>query len=72
MENDVEIGQNSILSGKTHIEEGVIIGPNCLVKDSKISRGSILSGYNVLINALIHDEEVLDYMLCHEDDAVYE
>lgn len=72
LEGDIEIGQNTILSGKTHVEEGVIIGPNCLVRDSKISRGSILNGYNVLVNALIHDEEVLDYMLCHEDDAVYE
>lgn len=69
---DVEIGQGTIIKGKTVIEQDVKIGPNCLIIDSKIGQDSVLKGYNVLINAIVHDGEELDYMLCHEDEALYE
>ncbi len=72
IEPDVEIDSGTIIKGHTEIERDVKIGPNCLIVDSKIGQDSILRGYNVLINAIVHEAEELDYMLCHEDEAFTE
>ncbi|HOH47163.1 MAG TPA: NTP transferase domain-containing protein [Candidatus Cloacimonadota bacterium] len=72
IEQDVEIDAGTIIKGHTEIERDVKIGPNCLIIDSKIAQDSILRGYNVLINAIVHEAEELDYMLCHEDEAFTE
>lgn len=72
IEQDVEIDAGTIIKGHTEIERDVKIGPNCLIIDSKIGQDSILRGYNVLINAIVHEAEELDYMLCHEDEAFTE
>lgn len=72
IEQDVEIDAGTIIKGHTEIERDVKIGPNCLIIDSKIGQDSILRGYNVLINAVVHEAEELDYMLCHEDEAFTE
>lgn len=72
IEPDVEIGQNTIIKGKTIIESGASIGPNCYLEHCKIGCDSILQGYNVMINAIIHDGEIMEYMESHEEDMPYD
>ncbi len=55
---DVTIQANSIIKGKTLIEEGAFIGPNCYIVDSKISENSILEGFNIVKDSTINDQEV--------------
>lgn len=61
METDVEIGQNSILRGKSQIQSGTFIGPNCLLEDSFVSDNCTLEGYNILINAHIPEEHIVAF-----------
>ncbi len=72
IEPDVEICQNTILKGKTYIESGCHIGPNCLLDHAKLGMDCILWGYNVLDNAILHDGEIMDYTEVHEEDLPYE
>ncbi|MBW6514359.1 MAG: NTP transferase domain-containing protein [Candidatus Syntrophosphaera sp.] len=61
LEPDVEIGQNCILRGKSTVQEGAFLGPNCLVEESFISDNGILEGYNVLVNAHIPEAHIVEY-----------
>lgn len=72
IEPDVEICQNTVIQGRTHIESGSYIGPNCLLNHAKLGIDCILYGYNVLDNAILHDGEIMDYTEVHEEDLPYE
>ncbi len=58
IDRDVTIQANSIIKGKTRIEEGAFIGPNCYIIDSKISENAILEGYNIVKDSTINEEEI--------------
>ncbi|HPS38189.1 MAG TPA: sugar phosphate nucleotidyltransferase [Candidatus Cloacimonadota bacterium] len=72
IEPDVEIGQNTILKGKTYLETGSVIGPSCYLDNCKVGTESILQGFNVMINAIIHDSEIIEFQESHEEDMLYE
>lgn len=59
--SDTEISQGCVLKGKTTIESGAILGPNCYIENSIISNDSILLGHNVIIDSFIKEHEVLEY-----------
>lgn len=61
LEPDVEIFQNCTLKGACLLETGSIIGPNCYLENSKVYTDSILQGHNILLNAIIHEHELLEY-----------
>lgn len=48
---DVQIDINVILEGKVVIEDGVQIGPNCVIKDSTLRRGAIVKANSHLEGA---------------------
>ncbi len=48
---DVQIDVNVILEGKVIVEEGVSIGPNCVIKDSVLRRGAIIKANSHLDGA---------------------
>ncbi|MCY1281698.1 Bifunctional protein GlmU [compost metagenome] len=48
---DVLIDVNVILEGKVVIEEGVQIGPNCVIKDSTLRRGAVVKANSHLDGA---------------------
>ncbi len=58
---DVYIGANSLLKGKTIVEKDVKIGNFCYIKNSLIQKGSLLKGFNTLINAKVNENETLGF-----------
>ena len=61
IEPDVEIGQNSIIRGKSELRKGAYIGPNCYIEDTVLCDSSFLEGYNILVNAHIPEGHILDF-----------
>ncbi len=72
IEPDVEIHQGCVIKGKSNLEKGCIIGPNCYLDHSTVSVESILQGHNILVNAIIHDREILDFGLQVIEELSYE
>lgn len=68
VEPDVEIGMNSIIKGKSLLESGCSIGPNCYVEHSKIGNDTILQGYNIIVNAYVHEHQIISFRDCIEED----
>ncbi|MBK3870350.1 UDP-N-acetylglucosamine diphosphorylase/glucosamine-1-phosphate N-acetyltransferase [Pseudomonas stutzeri] len=50
---DVLIDVNVVLEGKVVIEDGVQIGPNCVIKDSTLRRGAIVKASSHLEGAVV-------------------
>lgn len=50
---DVVIDVNCVFSGKVTLEDGVAIGPNCVIEDSVIGAGSVIKANSVLEQAVI-------------------
>lgn len=61
IEPDVEIFQNCTLKGACLLESGTVIGPNSYLENSKVCTDTVLQGYNILVNAIIHEHEILDF-----------
>lgn len=61
IEPDVEIFEHCTLKGKTTLETGSVIGPHCYLEHSRVCEESYLQGYNILVNAIIHDHELLEF-----------
>lgn len=51
---DVLIDINVILEGRVVIEDGVIIGPNCYIKDSTLGQGVVIKANSHLDGATLH------------------
>lgn len=50
---DVSIDVNVILEGRVVLEDGVSIGPNCVIKDSVLKRGAIIKANSHLDGAVV-------------------
>ena len=61
IEKDVIIQANSIIKGKSKIESGAKIGPNCYIKDAIIEENAILEGYNIVKDATINEHEIMPF-----------
>lgn len=61
IEADVEIHQGSVIKGKCTLEKGCVIGPNCYLEQSTVCNDTILQGHNILVNAIIHEHEILEF-----------
>jgi UDP-N-acetylglucosamine diphosphorylase/glucosamine-1-phosphate N-acetyltransferase len=72
IEADVEICQNTVLKGKTQVNSGALIGPGCYIEDSYVSDNCILEGYNILVNAHIPEEHIVEYGEKVIEDIDYE
>jgi len=72
IEQDVEIGPNSVIKGKSYIESGCSIGPNCYVDNCRVCNDSILEGYNILVHAHIPEQHILEFGEKVIEEAVYE
>jgi UDP-N-acetylglucosamine diphosphorylase/glucosamine-1-phosphate N-acetyltransferase len=72
IETDVEIGQNSIILGKSELRKGAYIGPNCYIEDTVLCDSSFLEGYNILVNAHIPEGHILDFGERTIEDIDYE
>ncbi|MCL2136753.1 MAG: bifunctional UDP-N-acetylglucosamine diphosphorylase/glucosamine-1-phosphate N-acetyltransferase GlmU [Coriobacteriia bacterium] len=55
LENDVEILPQVILSGKTSVARGTIIGPNCRIADSAIGRDCVIEE-SVILESELEDQ----------------
>lgn len=51
--NDVTIDVNVVLEGKVHLGAGVVIEPNCIIRDSIIGAGARIKANSVLENAVV-------------------
>ena len=72
IETDVEIGQNSIIRGKSELRKGAYIGPNCYIEDTVLCDSSFLEGYNILISAHIPEGHILEFGERTIEDIDYE
>lgn len=61
IEPDVTIEAHTTIKGKSRLEKGSHIGPNCHVDNADIGREAFLRGFNVVINANVHDGEIIDW-----------
>jgi bifunctional UDP-N-acetylglucosamine pyrophosphorylase / glucosamine-1-phosphate N-acetyltransferase len=61
IETDVTIESHSIVRGKCYLEKGCHIGPHCYIEDSDIGRETILQGYNIVIDANVHEGEIIPW-----------
>lgn len=61
IEPDVEIFQNCTLKGACLLECGSVIGPNSYLENSKVYTDTVLQGHNILVNAIIHEHEMLEF-----------
>ncbi|MBD8475624.1 bifunctional UDP-N-acetylglucosamine diphosphorylase/glucosamine-1-phosphate N-acetyltransferase GlmU [Pseudomonas sp. CFBP 8770] len=52
---DVFIDVNVILEGRVVIEDDVVIGPNCYIKDSTLGRGVVVKANSHLDGAVLHE-----------------
>ena len=72
IEPDVEVHQNTVIKGKSCLEKGCVIGPNCYLEHSTVCNDTILQGHNILVNAIIHEHEILEFGINVIEDAPYE
>jgi bifunctional UDP-N-acetylglucosamine pyrophosphorylase/glucosamine-1-phosphate N-acetyltransferase len=72
IEADVEIHQNTVIKGKCNLEKGCVIGPNCYLEHSTVCNDTILQGHNILVNAIIHEHEILEFGAHVIEDTPYE
>ncbi|MCK9308730.1 MAG: NTP transferase domain-containing protein [Candidatus Cloacimonetes bacterium] len=72
IEADVEIHQNTYLKGKCSLEKGCVIGPNCYLEHSTVCNDTILQGHNILVNAIIHEHEILEFAAHVIEETPYE
>jgi bifunctional UDP-N-acetylglucosamine pyrophosphorylase/glucosamine-1-phosphate N-acetyltransferase len=61
-----------VIKGKSNLEKGCIIGPNCYLDHSTVSWNQSCKGTNILVNAIIHDREILDFGLQVIEELSYE
>jgi bifunctional UDP-N-acetylglucosamine pyrophosphorylase/glucosamine-1-phosphate N-acetyltransferase len=50
---DVDIGPRCILTGKSRVAEGAVIGPGCVIVDSVIDEGAVVHAYSLLQQARV-------------------
>lgn len=72
IEPDVEIHQGVVIKGKSHLEKGCVIGPNCYLEHSTVCNDTILQGHNILVNAIIHEHEILEFGVHAIEEIPYE
>lgn len=72
IERDVEIGQNTIIKGKSLIHSGSSIGPSCYIEDSFLGDNCFLEGHNILINTHIPEAHILRFGEKVSEDSDYE
>lgn len=56
---DVEIFQNCFISGNTEINEGTVIEPNCVIKNSKIGKNARILAGSYIEDSVIEDNAVI-------------
>jgi bifunctional UDP-N-acetylglucosamine pyrophosphorylase / glucosamine-1-phosphate N-acetyltransferase len=61
IETDVTIEAHTTIKGKSYIEKGAHIGSHCYLEHSDIGREAILEGYNIIINANVHETEIISW-----------
>ena len=44
---------NVVLEGDVTIEEGVVIGPNCIIRDTNIGAGTVIEAYSLVDGAIV-------------------
>ncbi len=72
IEPDVEIHQGAIIKGKCNLESGCVIGPNCYLEHSTVSNDTVLQGFNILVNAIIHEHELVEFGVQVIEESPYE
>jgi UDP-N-acetylglucosamine diphosphorylase/glucosamine-1-phosphate N-acetyltransferase len=72
IEPDVEIHQCTIIKGKSSLEKGCVIGPSSYLEHSTVCNDTILQGHNILVNAIIHEHEILDFGAHVIEETPYE
>lgn len=61
IETDVTIDAHTTIKGKCYLEKGCHIGPHCYLEHADIGRETILKGYNIVINANVHETEIIQW-----------
>lgn len=61
IEPDVTIESHSTIKGKCNLDRGCHIGTHSYLENSDVGREALLQGYNIIINASIHDTEVVPW-----------
>jgi bifunctional UDP-N-acetylglucosamine pyrophosphorylase/glucosamine-1-phosphate N-acetyltransferase len=61
IEPDVTIEAHATICGKCYLESGCYIGNHCHVENSGIGRESILQGFNIIINANVHEGDIIPW-----------
>lgn len=61
LEPDTRIGSGCVLKGKSTVERGAILGPNCYIENAIISNDSILRGHNIIVDSFIKEHELLEF-----------
>ena len=57
--SDITIDVNSVFEGEVEIEDDVIIGANCYIKNSKIGRGSVIHPNTVIEDSIVGTNSVV-------------
>lgn len=61
IEPDVTIESHTTIKGKCNLDKGCFIGNHCYLENSNIGTEAILQGYNIIINASIHETELIPW-----------
>jgi len=61
IEPDVTIEAHTTIKGKCYLEGGCHIGPHCYLNNADIGKETILQGYNIVINANVHEAEIISW-----------
>ena len=56
VERDVFIDVNTVLGGTVHLGQGVRVGPNCVIQDSRIGAGTEIHANSVIDHAIVAQE----------------
>lgn len=61
IEPDVTIEAHSTIKGKCYLERGCFIGSHSYLHNADIGKETILQGYNIIIDANVHDTEIIPW-----------
>lgn len=61
IEPDVTIEAHTTIKGKSNLDKGCHIGTHCFLDNANIGREAMLKGYNIIINANVHDTEIIPW-----------
>lgn len=71
IEGDVELKPGTVIEGDVYVGEGTSVEPNTRLKNSSISKGSIIDAESVK-NSLVFEDNIFDPCVCIENSIIGE